>query len=188
MPPKHRGDYAYISHAVESLKPKGGRAAVIVPLGTLFRGASEGVIRRRLIEEGLLEGVIALPPNLFAGTAIPVAILLFRTGRTDDSIFFIDASREFASEKTQHRLREEHIQKIFDTWKYQREVPGYSRLVPLADIESNDFNLNVSLYVADSAAVDLIDLSKGRQCVDGKHFSIHVRRSSPRHRWRLIAQ
>jgi type I restriction enzyme M protein len=149
MPPKHRSDYAYISHAVESLKSKSGRAAIVVSLGVLFRSGSEGLIRRRLVEENLLEGVIALPSSLFSGTGIPVAVLLFRTGREDESVFFIDASREFASEKLQHRLRDEDVEKIVSAWADRKDIAKYARRVTRAEIEANEFNLNLSLYRVD---------------------------------------
>ena len=166
MPPKHRGDYAYISHAVESLKSKSGRAAIVVSLGVLFRGGSEGLIRRRLIEENLLEGVIALPSNLFSGTGIPVAVLLFRNGREDESVFFIDASREFASEKLQHRLRDEDVEKIVSAWADRKDIEKYARRVTRPEIEANEFNLNLSLYISANSPPHLVDIGTGQHRVD----------------------
>jgi type I restriction enzyme M protein len=147
VPPKGSADYALITHMVETLDPVLGRACIVAPLGTLFRGGSEGLIRTRIIEEGLLEGVVRLPSNLFFGTAMPVALLLFRAARSDKSMFFIDASREFGSEKNRNRLREEDIEKIITTWQSRTEQAEYSRLVPYKEIEANEFNLNVPLYI-----------------------------------------
>lgn len=165
MPPKHRADYVHISHAVASLKRDGGRAAIVVSLGALFRGSSEGIIRRRLIEENLLDGIIALPPNLFPGTAIPAAVMFFRTGRDDDSVFFIDASREFALEKNKHRLREGDMKKILLAWKDRKDIAAYARLATRDEIAANDFNLNLSLYVGTSAPPELSDVAESRQLV-----------------------
>jgi len=157
LPPKGSSDYLLITHVVETLDPTHGRACIVAPLGTLFRGGSEGLIRTRLIEEGLLEGVVRLPSNLFFGTSIPVVLLLFRAARSDKAVFFIDASREFGSEKNRNRLREEDVERIVTTWQSRAGHAGYSRLVPYEEIEANEFNLNVPLYIkaSDEGAMDL---------------------------------
>jgi len=103
IPPKSKGDYAFITHMIETtyLDPhENGRVGVIVPHGVLFRGSSEGKIRQQLIEENLLDAVIGLPPNLFYGTGIPAAILIFKRQKADKSVLFIDAS---ASLRKVHR-------------------------------------------------------------------------------------
>ena len=100
IPPKTKGDFAFILHMIETLKAKTGRMAVIVPHGVLFRGSSEGKIRQKLIEENLLDAVIGLPEKLFYGTGIPAAILVFSKAKTDENVLFIDASRDFKSGKT----------------------------------------------------------------------------------------
>ena len=108
-PPKSRGDYAFISHMVETMNESDGRVGVVVPHGVLFRGGSEGLIRQRFIEENLLEGVIGLPANLFFGVGIPAALLFFRRDKKDKNVFFIDASREYAEGKNQNKLRDEDL-------------------------------------------------------------------------------
>jgi len=158
IPPKGRGDYAFISHMIETANPVDGRVGVVVPHGVLFRGGSEVVIRRRLIEENLLDGVVGLPANLFYGVGIPAALLFFRRGKKDESAFFIDASREFEKGKNQNRLREQDIEKVVATWGAREDVARYSRRVPLAELKGNDYNLNIPLYVdtfEDEAPVDL---------------------------------
>ena len=157
-PPRSRGDYAFISHMIETANPVHGRVGVVVPHGVLFRGGSEGVIRRRLVEENLLDGVVGLPANLFYGVGIPAALLFFRRGKADDSVFFIDASREFEKGKNQNRLRPEDIEKIVATWRARADVPRYAQRATLADVAANDFNLNIPLYVdtfEEEAPVDL---------------------------------
>ena len=110
MPPKTKGDYAFILHMVETMKPGTGRMAVVVPHGVLFRGAAEGRIRQKLIEENLLDAVIGLPEKLFYGTGIPAAMLVFRKHKADDKVLFIDASRDFEDGKNQNLLREADLQ------------------------------------------------------------------------------
>ncbi len=154
IPPKSKGDYAFITHMVEIAKRQTGRVAVIVPHGVLFRGGSEGEIRKRLIEENLLDAVIGLPANLFTTTGIPVAILVFdRTReqggenekRTD--VLFIDASREYTSAKTQNVLEDSHIDKIVETYRKREEIEKYSYKAKLEEMIEKDFNLNIPRYV-----------------------------------------
>lgn len=147
IPPKSRGDYAFITHMVETMNVTDGRVGVVVPHGVLFRGGSEGLIRRRMIEENLLDGVVGLPANLFYGVAIPAALLFFSQGKRDDSVFFIDASRDFAEGKAQNRLRDQDIEKIFSAWKQRQPIERYAFLATPEDIKNNDYSLNIPLYV-----------------------------------------
>lgn len=158
-PPKGRGDYAFISHMIETMNPVSGRVGVVVPHGVLFRGGAEAVIRRRLIEENLLDGVVGLPANLFFGVGIPAALLFFRQGKKDDSVFFIDASREFEKGKNQNRLRDGDIEKIVVTWRARENVPRYAQRVTMADVAANDFNLNIPLYVDTFEEEEPVDLA-----------------------------
>ncbi len=112
LPPKSKGDWAFITHMIETAREGTGKVGVVVPHGVLFRGAAEGKIRQKLIEENLLEAVIGLPANLFFGTGIPAAILLFNKGKTHGDVLFIDASREFKDAKNQNLLTDEHLDKI----------------------------------------------------------------------------
>lgn len=154
IPPKSKGDYAFITHMVEIAKRQSGRVAVIVPHGVLFRGGSEGEIRKRLIEDNLLDAVIGLPSNLFTTTGIPVAILVFDRSREQGGsqekrkdVLFIDASREYTSAKTQNVLEEAHIAKIVDTYRKRKEIEKYSHKASPKEIADNDFNLNIPRYV-----------------------------------------
>lgn len=159
-PPKSRGDYAFISHMVETMTESDGRVGVVVPHGVLFRGGSEGLIRRRFIEENLLDGVIGLPANLFFGVGIPAALVFFRRNKPDRSVFFIDASREYAEGKNQNRLREEDIENIVATWLARRDVTKYAYCAMPEEIAANDYNLNIPLYVDTFEEEAPIDLSK----------------------------
>ncbi len=154
VPPKSKGDWAFISHMVEAALEKEGRVSVVVPHGVLFRGAAEGRIRRAMIEENLLDAVIGLPGNLFTTTSIPVAILVFdrsrekggaNHGRKD--VIFVDASRDYLPGKNQNALSDEHIRKIVATVQARREIEKFAHIAPFAEIKENDFNLNIPRYV-----------------------------------------
>lgn len=154
MPPASKGDYAFISHMIETAKAKEGRVVVIVPHGVLFRGSSEGKIREALIKENILDAVIGLPAGLFQTTGIPVAILVFDRSREPGGanenrkdVLFIDASRDFVSGKNQNTLSSEHISKIVETYKKRSETEKYSHLATFNEIKENDFNLNIPRYV-----------------------------------------
>lgn len=158
LPPKTKGDYAFISHMIETLKPVTGRMGVVVPHGVLFRGSSEGKIREKLINENLLDAVIGLPEKLFYGTGIPAAILIFKKQKSDDSVLFIDASREFKSGKNQNNLTEENIAKIIATYRARASVEKYAYLATLQEVKDNDYNLNIPRYVDTFEEEEEIDL------------------------------
>lgn len=158
IPPKTKGDYAFILHMIETLKPKTGRVGVVVPHGVLFRGSSEGRIRQKLIEENLLDAVIGLPEKLFYGTGIPAAILIFKKQKADNGILFIDASREFKAGKNQNLLAEENIQKIIDAYRARAGVDKYAYFASLEEIRDNDYNLNIPRYVDTFEEEEEIDL------------------------------
>lgn len=158
IPPKTKGDYAFISHMIETLKPQTGRMGVVVPHGVLFRASTEGKIRKQLIDENLLDTVIGLPEKLFFGTGIPAAILLFKKQKNNNKVLFIDASREFKSGKNQNVLTTENIQKIVDTHKTRETTDKYSYLATLEEIAENDYNLNIPRYVDTFEEEEEIDL------------------------------
>ncbi|HBN9876925.1 type I restriction-modification system subunit M [Pseudomonas aeruginosa] len=158
IPPKTKGDFAFILHMIETLKARTGRMAVIVPHGVLFRGSSEGRIRKQLIEENLLDAVIGLPEKLFYGTGIPAAILLFSKAKSDDSVLFIDASRDFKAGKNQNILGEEQISNILITYRHRINSDKYSHRASLQEIRDNDYNLNIPRYVDTFEAEKEIDL------------------------------
>jgi type I restriction enzyme M protein len=157
VPPKSKGDYAFVIHMIQSLK-NNGRMGVVLPHGVLFRGASEGKIRQQLIEENLLDAVIGLPANLFFGTSIPACILVFKKNRQYKDILFIDASKEFEKSKNQNNLTTTQINKIVDTYRNRVEVDKYSHIAMLEEIKENEYNLNIPRYVDKFEEEELIDL------------------------------
>ncbi|WP_199052530.1 type I restriction-modification system subunit M [Aquitalea sp. ASV15] len=158
IPPKTKGDYAFILHMIETLKPGSGRMGVVVPHGVLFRGSSEGAIRQKLIEENLLDAVIGLPEKLFYGTGIPAAILIFSKEKSDSSVLFIDASRECKAGKNQNQLSEDNIAKIVSTYRAGASMEKYAYLASFDEIRDNDFNLNIPRYVDTFEEEEEIDL------------------------------
>jgi type I restriction enzyme M protein len=147
VPPKSKGDYAFISHMVETAVEGTGKVGVVAPHGVLFRGGAEGRIRRALIEENAVEAVIGLPDKLFFGTGIPATIMLFNKGKKTKDVLFIDASREYVEGTNQNKLGAEHIAKIVETYKAFKTVDKYAYRVTPEEIAENDFNLNIARYV-----------------------------------------
>lgn len=159
VPPKSRGDWAFISHMIETMDSVNGRVGVVVPHGVLFRGSTEKKIRQTAIEENLLEGVIGLPANLFFGVTIPAALLIFRRGRQlDDGVFFIDASRDFEKGKNQNQLRDEDLEKVVAAWTTREDIDKYAHLASREEVEQNEFNLNIPLYVDTFEEEEPVDL------------------------------
>lgn len=160
-PPAKNGDYAFLLHAIKSLKGE-GKAAVILPHGVLFRKNVERTIRKDLLDRRLIKGVIGLPPNLFYGTGIPTCIIVIdKAGAAErDEVFIVDASREFSKDRNKSRLRDRDIHKIVDVFNNRVELDRYSRSVPIAEIAGaeNDYNLNLSRYIDSSEPDDVQDL------------------------------
>ncbi|WP_070138427.1 type I restriction-modification system subunit M [Crocinitomix algicola] len=160
VPPKSKGDYAFILHMIDSAVEGSGKVGVVVPHGVLFRGSSEKSIREALIKENLLEAVIGLPANLFFGTGIPAAILLFNKGKKHNDVLFIDASKEFESGKKQNKLRESHIQQVLDAYEGFEDIEKYAHRATFEEIKENDFNLNIPRYVDTFEAEEEVDLDQ----------------------------
>jgi type I restriction enzyme M protein len=174
IPPKTKGDYAFISHMLETAKRLTGRVAVIVPHGVLFRGAAEGRIRQKLIAENVLDTVIGLPEKLFTTTGIPVAILIFdrsrETGGANEKrkeVLFIDASREFEPAKSRNYLSEQHIKKIIDIYQARKTVDKYAYLATPEEIQENDYNLNIPRYVDTFEEEEEVDIAALQNEIDG---------------------
>ncbi|QZA82566.1 type I restriction-modification system subunit M [Deefgea piscis] len=160
VPPEKNGDYAFLLHMLASLKST-GKAAVILPHGVLFRGGAEGRIRQEIVSRGYIKGIIGLPANLFYGTGIPACIIVLdkEHAAARKGIFMVDASKGFVKDGNKHRLREQDIHKIVDTFTKLAETEQYARLVPLAEIAANDYNLNLPRYIDTSEAEDLQDIA-----------------------------
>ena len=170
VPPKSKGDWAFISHMLE-VANEHGKVGVVIPHGVLFRGASEGKIRQQTIEENLLEAVIGLPANLFYGTGIPAAIIIFNKAKKSNNVLFIDASREFENGKNQNKLRDIDIEHIVTTYrKFTDNSLGvgvvedkYAYVATCDEIQENDYNLNIPRYVdtyEEEAEIDIVALQQ----------------------------
>lgn len=157
LAPKSKADYAFLLHDLYHLKP-GGIMAIVLPHGVLFRGGEEGAIRKNLIENDHLETIIGLPANIFFGTGIPTIILVLRQKRESSDVMIVDASKGFAKEGKNNKLRASDIKKIVDTVNGRVSVPHYSRLVPKTELQANDYNLNIPRYVDSSEPAESWDL------------------------------
>ncbi|MFA6238058.1 MAG: type I restriction-modification system subunit M [Bacteriovorax sp.] len=162
VPPAKQGDYAYLLHIVRSLKST-GKGACILPHGVLFRGNAEGDIRKNLITKNgcYIKGIIGLPANLFYGTGIPACIILIdkKEASTRKGIFMIDASQRFIKDGPKNRLREQDIHKIVDVFNNEIEVAKFSRMVPLDEIQKNEYNLNLPRYIDSQIIEDHQDIA-----------------------------
>jgi type I restriction enzyme M protein len=158
LAPKSAADFAFLLHGFHYLQPE-GTMAIILPHGVLFRGGAEERIRRKLLKDGNIDTVIGLPANLFYSTGIPVCILVLKKCKKFDDVLFINASDHFEKGKRQNRLLPEHIDKIIDTYQYRLEEERYSRRVSIKEIETNDYNLNISRYISTAMLEEEINLS-----------------------------
>lgn len=157
--PKSAADFAFLLHGFHFLG-KDGTMAIILPHGVLFRGGAEAKIRTKLLRDGHIDTVIGLPANLFFSTGIPVCILVLKRCKKSDDVLFINAtsSEHFEKGKRQNNLLNQNIEKIIDTYQFRKDENRYSRRVGMAEIEKNDFNLNISRYVSTAKAEEQIDL------------------------------
>lgn len=181
VPPKTKGDYAFILHMIETMKPGTGRMAVVVPHGVLFRGAAEGAIRKQLIDENLLDVIIGLPEKLFYGTGIPAAVLVFRKKKKDDKVLFIDASRDYQDGKNQNILRDTDLERILATCRKRESVDKYAYLASPAEIAENDYNLNIPRYVdtfEEEEEIDLMALRAEREKLKAELAMLEVQMES----------
>ena len=175
IPPKSKGDWAFITHMIETTYEGRGKVGVVVPHGVLFRGSSEGKIRQKTIEENMLEAVIGLPANLFFGTGIPAAIMIFNKGKGDNkNVLFIDASQQYESVKNQNKLREadiEHIVTTYRNFSAGKLQPGvvedkFSYVATIEEIQENEFNLNIPRYVDTFEEEAEVDINKVQAEID----------------------
>ncbi|MEQ1870659.1 MAG: class I SAM-dependent DNA methyltransferase [Vicinamibacterales bacterium] len=163
LPTDKSGDFAWVQHMVKSMAPKTGRMAVVLPLGVLFHTGEEGKIRRKLLEEDLIEGVIALGDNLFYGTGIPACVLVLKARKPSKlrvKVYFVDASDVFNAGRAQNTLDEEQARQIAGWYQTQVDRPGRTRLVSHEELARNDWSLYQALYVWNDNA--LMYASKGK--------------------------
>ena len=157
LPKQSAADFAFLLHGFHYLSDE-GVMAIILPHGVLVRGGAEDRIRTKLLKDGHIDTVIGLPANLFYSTGIPVCILVLKKCKKPDDVLFINAAEHFVKGKRQNQLTDDHIAKIVETYKTREPEPRYSRCVEMAEIEKNDFNLNISRYISTAIAEKEIDL------------------------------
>ena len=162
LAPKSAADFAFLLHGFHYLKDE-GVMAIILPHGVLFRGGAEERIRTKLLKDGHIDTVIGLPANLFYSTGIPVCILVLKKCKKPDDVLFINAAEHFEKGKRQNQLTDAHIAKIIKTYQFREEEARYSRKVEMAEIEKNDFNLNISRYISTAVGEAEINLDDTHQ-------------------------
>ena len=173
VPPKSKGDWAFVLHMIETAQNQAGRVVVVVPHGVLFRGAAEGRIREQVLKENLLDAVIGLPEKLFSTAAIPVALLVFdrrreKGGPWEDrkDVLFVDASKEFESGRNQNMLADANIDRIIETVEARQEVEKFAHLATPEEIAENGYNLNIPRYVDTFEEEEEIDLAAVQAEID----------------------
>ena len=169
MPPASKGDWAFLLHMIASLAV-GGRIAAVAPHGVLFRGAAEGRIRQRVVDENLLDAVIGLPENLFYGTSIPACILVFKKGRQNTDVCFIDASKKdengnlrYVKASNQNELGTKNIEDIITAYQNRVNVDKFVHVATRDEIIQNDYNLNIPRYVDTFEEEELVDIDEVQQ-------------------------
>lgn len=162
LAPKSKADFAFLLHGYYHLKDN-GVMAIVLPHGVLFRGNTEGKIRKILLDNGAIDTVIGLPPNIFFNTSIPTTIIVLKKKRSSKDVLFIDASKEFEKGKNQNLLKPEHIEKILNTYINRKDVDKYAHVASFEEIQENDYNLNIPRYVdtfEEEEPIDIVALSK----------------------------
>jgi len=166
VPPASKGDWAFLLHMIASCA-HGGRIAAVAPHGVLFRGGAEGLIRKRVIDENLLDAVVGLPENVFFGTSIPACILVFKKDRKNTDVVFIDASKKdktgkprYVKGKNQNILEEKHIDDIVKAYQKRKNAEKFVHVASLKEIKGNDYNLNIPRYVDTFEEEELIDIEE----------------------------
>lgn len=157
MAPKSKADYAFLLHDLYHVKPD-GMMTIVLPHGVLFRGGEEGEIRKNLIEQNNIDAIIGLPANIFYGTGIPTIIMVLRQKRENTDVLIVDASKGFAKEGKNNKLRACDIRKIVDTVTKRLDIPKYSRKISKEEIRANNYNLNIPRYVDSSEETEHWDM------------------------------
>ena len=155
--PKSKADYAFLLHDLYHLRDD-GIMAIVLPHGVLFRGGEEGAIRRNLVENHHIQAIIGLPANIFFGTGIPTIVMVLRKHRNDDHVLVVDASKYFAKDGKNNKLRASDIKRIVDVVTENRDIDKFSRLVSIDEIRQNDYNLNIPRYVDSSESAESWDV------------------------------
>ena len=164
IPPRTRGDLAFLLHMLAVTNAK-GMVGVVMPHGILFRGGAEGKIRQAIVEADLFEAIIGLTPNLFFGASIPVSICVLNKAKPPSrrgKVLFVDAAQErcFRQGKGQNFLDPEHIDKIAKAYHAFADIERFAHVADLAEIEANDFNLNISRYVDTTEVEEVLSVEE----------------------------
>jgi len=164
LPPRTKGDLAFLEHMLATTRAD-GMVGVVMPHGVLFRGGAEGTIRRSIVKADLFEAIVGLAPNLFKGASIPVAICVLNKAKPPERrgrILFVDAAQEgyFRAGKAHNFLEPEHTRAIVDAYRAFADVPRFAHVADRAEVEANDYNLNISRYVDTTVEEERVDIGE----------------------------
>ncbi|MDW2884633.1 type I restriction-modification system subunit M [Exiguobacterium artemiae] len=176
LAPKTKADFSFLLHGFYHLKDT-GTMAIVLPHGILFRGAAEGVIRKKLLEDGSIDAVIGLPGNMFFGTSIPTTVVILKKNRETRDVLFIDASKDSFKGKNQNKLSNEHIDQIIETYKMRESVEKYAHVASFEEIKDNEFNLNIPRYVStfeEELEVDMALIGKELKSIRSKKTELEA--------------
>lgn len=161
IPPRGYGDLAFVQHMISVLR-QDGRMGVVLPHGILFRGGTEGKIRKGILGDDLIEAIVGLPEKLFYNTGIPASIIVINKNKPahlKDKVVFIDASGEYKDGKNQNTLTPENIKKVIDAYDGLADIDKFMRVVEMQEIADNDYNLNISRYIDTSEDEVIVDIA-----------------------------
>lgn len=183
IPPRTKGDFAFVQHMIASLKAN-GRLAVVVPQGALFRQDSERGIRARMIEANIVDAVISLGPNLFFGTGIPACVLFFRQDRKPtEPIFMINGSRKFTPGTPKNHLEAADVRTLVEAFRERADIPNFCRNVDSSEISESKYSLNVSRYVPLPLELELYDFDEEWESL---RLKLDARQSAEAEFWGLL--
>ena len=162
LAPKSKADLAFIMHSLSWLAPNGTAAIVCFP-GVMYRSGAEQKIRKYLIDNNYIDGIIQLPDNLFYGTSIATCIMVLKKSKIDNKVLFIDASKEFVKVTNSNKITEKHIDDIVEKFTKRENIEYISNLIEYEKIVEENYNLSVSTYVEKediSEKIDIVELNK----------------------------
>lgn len=181
VPPKGYADWAWVQHMLASANPKTGRVAVVLPQGALFRQGAEARIRTHILKADKVDAVVGLAPNLFYGTGLAACVLILRHDKPadrKDKVLFINGDDLMRKGRNQNTLEPEHAAELFEAYGGFADIDGRASIATLDEIEGNDFNLNISLYVAPADTGEKLTLAGALANLEAAHTKAQETRSA----------
>ena len=181
VPPKGYADWAWAQHMLTSAVPAGGRVAVVLPQGALFRQGAEGRIREHILKAGFVEAVISMAPNLFYGTGLAACVLILRRQRPaeqQDKVLFVNGELLFKRGRNQNTLEPDHAATLLNAYHEYANQPGLAAVTDLGDIKANGWSLNIPLYVEPAESGKQISLEQALADLETAHAKVRETRAA----------